>query len=62
METDDLPLSNLSPRSERETIKRSPTAVFFWMRDLPYLNIGIGDIKVKWRGDSGLHGIPDCRK
>lgn len=22
METDDLPLSNLSPRSERETIKR----------------------------------------
>ena len=44
METDDLPLSNLSPRSERETIKRiSNSRVFldagftlFEYRDLGY--------------------------
>ena len=29
METDDLPLSNLSPRSERETIKRVPNSWVF---------------------------------
>ena len=61
METDDLPLSNLSLRSERERrLRGSPTAEFFGMRDLPYLNIGMGDINVKWRRDSGVHGMRDC--
>ena len=58
--TSPSPTCPLGARERR--LRGSPTAVFFWMRDLPYLNIGIGDIKAKWRGDSGLHGIPDCRK
>lgn len=31
------------------------------MRDLPYLNIGMWDINVKWRRDSSVHGMRDCR-
>ena len=51
------------PFGARESrLRGSPTAGFFGMRDLPYLNIGIGDIKAKWRGDSGVHGIRDCPK
>lgn len=41
METDDLPLSNLSHRKERERERRlrgSPIAGFFRTQDLPYLN------------------------
>ena len=37
-------------------LRGSPIAGFFEMRDLPYLNIGIRDIKAKWGRDSGVHG------
>ena len=59
METDDLP-SPACPLRAREsrTVKRVPfSRVFSRMQDLPYLNIGIRDIKAKWRPDSGVHGI-----
>ena len=39
-------------------LRGSPLAVFFFrMQDLPYLNVGIRDIKAKWRPDSGVYGI-----
>ena len=42
---------------ERDRLLRgTPIAGFFEMRDLPYLNIGIRDIKAKWGRDSGVHG------
>ena len=59
METDDLP-SLACPLRAREsrTVKRVPFSRFFFrMQDLPYLNIGIRDIKAKWRPDSGVYGI-----
>ena len=37
-------------------LRGSPIAGFFEMRDLPYLNIGIRDIKAKWGRDLGVHG------
>ena len=59
METDDLP-SPACPLRAREsrTVKRVLfSRVFFRMQDLPYLNVGIRDIKAKWRPDSGVHVI-----
>ena len=51
------------PFAARERrLRGSPTAEFFGMRDLPYLNIGTGDINVKWWRDSGVHGMRNCRE
>ena len=70
METDDLPSPACLFRArESRTVKRVPfSRVFFRMQDLPYFNVGIRDIKAKWRPDSGVYGIrlaeinhQDCR-
>ena len=59
VETDDLPSPACPLRAgESRRVKRVPLSrVFFRMQDLPYLNIGIQDIKAKWRADSGVYGI-----
>ena len=64
METDDFssPTCPLRTRDSR-TVKRVPSSrVFFRMQDLPYLNVGIQDIKAKWRSDSGVHRIRVAEK
>ena len=43
-------------------LRGSPIAGFFRMHDLPHLNTEIRYIKAKWRRNSGVHGIWDCRK